>query len=49
MIDGVDEYLSRSPNVSFTSSGARDRKECMRGVTSQAGSGAFGMYIDGSM
>lgn len=48
MIDGVDEYLSRSPNVSFTSSGARDRKEfSMRGVTSQAGSGAFGMYIDG--
>ncbi len=48
MIGGVDEYLSRAPNVSFTSSGARDRKEfSMRGVTSQEGGGAFGMYIDG--
>lgn len=55
MIDGVDDYLSRTPNVSFISTGSRDRKKfSIRGVTTQVDdaesltpSGTFAMYIDG--
>lgn len=55
MFEGIADYLSRSPNVSFISTGSRDRKELsIRGVTNQLDSaealvpsGTFGFYIDG--
>lgn len=49
----VDDYFSVTPNVSFTSSGSRDRKELsIRGITNQLASdnnirpNTFGFYID---
>ncbi len=50
---GVESYLSQTPNVSFTSEGTRDRKElALRGVSDQLSpdnnikEGSFGFYID---
>ncbi|MEL7686830.1 TonB-dependent receptor [Citromicrobium bathyomarinum] len=52
-IKGLDDYFAKSPNVSFISTGARDRKEIsIRGVTNQLSTEAnprtstFGFYID---
>ncbi len=52
-IQGLSEYFAKTPNVSFISTGARDRKEIsIRGVTNQLsvdaipGAGTFGFYID---
>lgn len=52
-IKGLDDYFAKSPNVSFLSTGARDRKEIsIRGVTNQLSAeaiprtGTFGFYID---
>ena len=52
-IQGLSEYFVKTPNVSFISTGARDRKEIsIRGVTNQLsvdaipGAGTFGFYID---
>lgn len=49
----VDDYFSVTPNVSFTSSGSRDRKDLsIRGVTNQLSTdnnirpNTFGFYID---
>ena len=55
MIEGVDDVFSRTPNVSFTTEGSRDRKRLsIRGVTefiTEAGeatvpANTFGIYID---
>ncbi len=50
---GVENYFSQTPNVSFTSEGTRDRKElALRGVSDQLSpdnnikEGSFGFYID---
>jgi iron complex outermembrane receptor protein len=50
---GVESYLSQTPNVSFTTEGTRDRKElALRGVSDQLSpdnnikEGSFGFYID---
>ncbi|WP_029548698.1 TonB-dependent receptor [Rhizorhabdus wittichii] len=52
-VKGIDDYFARTPNVSFTSTGARDRKEIsIRGITNQLSADAiprtstFGFYID---
>lgn len=52
-IQGVAEYFSQTPNVSFTSSGSRDRKDIsIRGVSNLLSSddnlraNTFGFYID---
>ena len=52
-IQGLTDYFVKTPNVSFISTGARDRKEIsIRGVTNQLsvdaipGAGTFGFYID---
>jgi iron complex outermembrane receptor protein len=52
-IQGLSEYFVKTPNVSFISTGARDRKEIsIRGITNQLsvdtipGSATFGFYID---
>ncbi|MXO67057.1 TonB-dependent receptor [Altericroceibacterium endophyticum] len=52
-VKGLDDYFAKSPNVSFISTGARDRKEIsIRGVTNQLSTEAnprtstFGFYID---
>ncbi len=52
-VQGIDDYFSQTPNVSFTSTGARDRKEIsIRGITNQLSADAiprtstFGFYID---
>lgn len=52
-IQGISDYFAKTPNVSFISTGARDRKEIsIRGVTNQLavdsipGAGTFGFYID---
>mgnify|MGYP000742202336 CR=1 FL=1 len=55
MIEGVDDVFSRTPNVSYTTEGSRDRKRLsIRGVTefiTEAGeatvpANTFGIYID---
>lgn len=55
MIDGVQDFFARTPNVSFTTEGSRDRKRLsIRGVTeflSEAGeatvpANTFGIYMD---
>lgn len=51
MFQGISEYLGRTPNVSFTTSGGRDRKNIsIRGITNFLGSGSnvqtIGFYID---
>lgn len=54
MFEGVADYFSRTPNVSFISKGSRDRKELsIRGVTNQLDStealipaNTFAFYID---
>jgi iron complex outermembrane recepter protein len=53
MFQGVDDYFVRVPNVSFTSTGSRDRKELsIRGVANQLSPdldvrpNTFGFYID---
>lgn len=55
MIEGVDDVFSRTPNVSYTSEGSRDRKKLsIRGVTefiNEAGeaevpANTFGIYMD---
>lgn len=50
---GIGDYFFRAPNVSFTSTGSRDRKEIsIRGITNQLSSdndvraSTFGFYID---
>lgn len=50
---GVENYFSQTPNVSFTSEGTRDRKElALRGISDQLSpdnnikEGSFGFYID---
>lgn len=52
-IKGLDDYFAKAPNVSFTSTGSRDRKEIsIRGITNQLSDEAiprtstFGFYID---
>lgn len=52
-IEGVDDFFYRTPNVSFTQSGSRDRRELsIRGVTNQVSrdmdvrAQSFGFYID---
>ncbi|MXP29282.1 TonB-dependent receptor [Porphyrobacter algicida] len=52
-VKGLDDYFAKAPNVSFLSTGARDRKEIsIRGVTNQLSADAiprtstFGFYID---
>lgn len=55
MIEGVDDVFSRTPNVSYTTEGSRDRKRLsIRGVTefiTEAGeatvpANTFGIYMD---
>lgn len=53
MMDGVEDYLARTPGVSFISTGARDRKDItIRGISnflttdSSSRVGTFGFYID---
>jgi iron complex outermembrane recepter protein len=55
MIEGVDDVFSRTPNVSYTTEGSRDRKRLsIRGITefsTEAGeatvpANTFGIYID---
>ena len=50
---GVESYFSQTPNVSFISTGSRDRKQLsLRGVSDQLSAdsnikqGSFGFYID---
>jgi len=50
---GVDSYFAQTPNVSFISTGSRDRKQLsLRGVSDQLSpdsnikQGSFGFYID---
>ncbi len=52
-IKGVDDFFYRTPNVSFTQGGSRDRRELsIRGVTNQVSRDydvrpdSFGFYID---
>lgn len=52
-IKGLDDYFAKAPNVSFISTGARDRKSIsIRGITNQLSDEAiprtstFGFYID---
>lgn len=49
MFQGVDDYFARVPNVSFISTGSRDRKDLsIRGIASHVDGDAstFGFYID---
>jgi iron complex outermembrane receptor protein len=53
MMDGIEDYLARTPGVSFMSTGARDRKDItIRGISnflttdSSSRVGTFGFYID---
>jgi len=54
MFRGIEQYFARTPNVSFISTGSRDRKELsIRGVTNQTDSSealvrasTFAFYID---
>ena len=55
MIEGVEDYFARTPNVSYTTEGSRDRKKLsIRGVTefiTEAGeatvpANTFGIYLD---
>ena len=47
MFDDVSEYLTQTPNASYISTGARSRRQIsIRGVTSFAGPGTTGFYVD---
>lgn len=47
MFADVSEYLTQTPNASFISNGARSRRQIsIRGVTSFAGPGTTGFYVD---
>lgn len=51
-LSGVSDYISKTPNASYTSSGARSRRDIsIRGITNFTGgtlrTSTFGFYVDG--
>lgn len=47
MFGDVSEYVTQTPNASYISNGARSRRQIsIRGVTSFAGTGTTGFYLD---